>query len=175
MPGWVKSVLPSSSLLSQPGGQQASPTANSNARRFGIRSAATRASKKSSLISRRENRGNNHDSPDSHSICRREIEFLGGFHSVGVVPPVKVTHRLRPLPVRRVFVRHNLLSQRLVPHFFSPGLREGEEESLMPAQPLEYRQWLFAQGDFVGVVGRSQAGHVSNVFTERLLAVDMQT
>ena len=45
----------------------------------------------------------------------------------------------------------------------------------MPAQPLEYRQWLFAQGDFVGVVGRGQAGHVSNVFTERLLAVDMHT
>src|SRR5690349_15727686 len=71
-------------------------------------------------------------------------------------------------------VSHHLRAQRGIARFRAIILRKGDKELLVAGEPLLLRSWLAAERRAVAIIRGRDAGNVSNIFRQRLFAVDCQ-
>ena len=114
------------------------------------------------------------DLPDLHAILRRQVQLLARLDLERRIPLVKVAHRLRAELRWCVHVGGKALAQRIVAYLGTPGLAEGDEETLVAGEPVDHRRGFAVERLVVGEVSDGQAGNVGDVFAQRLLATDVQ-
>ena len=111
--------------------------------------------------------------PDLHPVIGCQIKFLTRLYVERVIPSIDIAHGLCAEVGGCVPVGGEALPQGGIADLRAPRLAEGEEETLIASKAVDYWRRLAIQRFVIGGVGYGEAGDVGDVFSERLLAVDV--